>query len=189
MKALKERILRDGKCLEGGILKVDNFINHQMDPILMKSIGVEFVRRFASDRIDKVITVEASGIAPAIMVGYLLELPVVFAKKKKPSTMDNMLVTSVYSFTKNRSYDVCVSKDFLCKGDRVLFIDDFLANGNAAKGILDLVQQARAEVVGMGFIIEKSFQHGGDMLREMGIKVESLAIIDSLDNCQIKIRV
>ena len=184
MKALKERILRDGKCLEGGILKVDNFINHQMDPILMKSIGVEFVRRFASDRIDKVITVEASGIAPAIMVGYLLELPVVFAKKKKPSTM----VTSVYSFTKNRSYDVCVSKDFLCKGDRVLFIDDFLANGNAAKGILDLVQQAGAEVVGMGFIIEKSFQHGGDMLREMGIKVESLAIIDSLDNCQIKIR-
>ena len=175
MKALKERILRDGKCLEGGILKVDNFINHQMDPILMKSIGVEFVRRFASDRIDKVITVEASGIAPAIMVGYLLELPVVFAKKKKPSTMDNMLVTSVYSFTKNRSYDICVSKDFLCKGDRVLFIDDFLANGNAAKGIL-------------GFIIEKSFQHGGDMLREMGIKVESLAIIDSLDNCQIKIR-
>ncbi len=188
MKALKERILRDGKCLEGGILKVDNFINHQMDPILMKSIGVEFVRRFASDRIDKVITVEASGIAPAIMVGYLLELPVVFAKKKKPSTMDNMLVTSVYSFTKNRSYDVCVSKDFLCKGDRVLFIDDFLANGNAAKGILDLVQQAGAEVVGMGFIIEKSFQHGGNMLREMGIKVESLAIIDSLDNCQIKIR-
>lgn len=188
MKALKKRILRDGKCLEGGILKVDNFINHQMDPILMKSIGVEFVRRFASDRIDKVITVEASGIAPAIMVGYLLELPVVFAKKKKPSTMDNMLVTSVYSFTKNRSYDVCVSKDFLCKGDRVLFIDDFLANGNAAKGILDLVQQAGAEVVGMGFIIEKSFQHGGDMLREMGIKVESLAIIDSLDNCQIKIR-
>jgi xanthine phosphoribosyltransferase len=188
MKALKERILRDGKCLEGGILKVDNFINHQMDPILMKSIGVEFVRRFASDRIDKVITVEASGIAPAIMVGYLLELPVVFAKKKKPSTMDNMLVTSVYSFTKNRSYDVCVSKDFLCKGDRVLFIDDFLANGNAAKGILDLVQQAGAEVVGMGFIIEKSFQHGGDMLREMGVKVESLAIIDSLDNCQIKIR-
>ena len=125
MKALKDRILRDGKCLEGGILKVDSFINHQMDPILMKSIGVEFVRRFASENINKVITVEASGIAPAIMVGYLLELPVVFAKKKKPSTMDNMLVTSVYSFTKNRSYEVCVSKDFLCKGDRVLFIDDF----------------------------------------------------------------
>ena len=105
------------------------------------------------------MTVVASGIAPAIMVGYLLELPVVFAKKKKPSTMDNMLITSVYSFTKQRSYDVCVSKDFLTPGDQVLFIDDFLANGNAAKGIIDLVKQAGAELVGMGFIIEKAFQH------------------------------
>ena len=180
MKALKERILRDGKCFEGGILKVDNFINHQMDPILMKSIAVEFVRRFASTNINKVMTIEASGIAPAIMVGYLLELPVVFAKKKKPVTMENMLTTSVYSFTKDRSYDVCVSKDFLSKGDRVLFIDDFLANGNAAKGIIDLS--------GMGFIIEKAFQHGGDYLRNAGIRVESLAIIESLDNCEIKIR-
>ena len=184
MKALKERILRDGKCFEGGILKVDNFINHQMDPILMKSIAVEFVRRFAS----KVMTIEASGIAPAIMVGYLLELPVVFAKKKKPVTMENMLTTSVYSFTKDRSYDVCVSKDFLSKGDRVLFIDDFLANGNAAKGIIDLVEKAGAELSGMGFIIEKAFQHGGDYLRNAGIRVESLAIIESLDNCEIKIR-
>ena len=188
MKALKERILRDGKCFEGGILKVDNFINHQMDPILMKSIAVELVRRFASTNINKVMTIEASGIAPAIMVGYLLELPVVFAKKKKPVTMENMLTTSVYSFTKDRSYDVCVSKDFLQKGDRVLFIDDFLANGNAAKGIIDLVEKAGAELAGMGFIIEKSFQHGGDYLRNAGIRIESLAIIDSLDNCEIKIR-
>ena len=188
MKALKERILRDGKCFEGGILKVDNFINHQMDPILMKSIAVEFVRRFASTKINKVMTIEASGIAPAIMVGYLLELPVVFAKKKKPVTMENMLTTSVYSFTKDRSYDVCVSKDFLSKGDRVLFIDDFLANGNAAKGIIDLVEKAGAELSGMGFIIEKAFQHGGDYLRNAGIRVESLAIIESLDNCEIKIR-
>ena len=188
MKALKERILRDGKCFEGGILKVDNFINHQMDPILMKSIAVEFVRRFSSTNINKVMTIEASGIAPAIMVGYLLELPVVFAKKKKPVTMENMLTTSVYSFTKDRSYDVCVSKDFLSKGDRVLFIDDFLANGNAAKGIIDLVEKAGAELSGMGFIIEKAFQHGGDYLRNAGIRVESLAIIESLDNCEIKIR-
>ena len=192
MKALKERILRDGKCFEGGILKVDNFINHQMDPILMKSMAVEFVRRFASTDINtdinKVMTIEASGIAPAIMVGYLLELPVVFAKKKKPSTMENMLVTSVYSFTKDRSYDVCVSSDYLCKGDKVLFIDDFLANGNAAKGVIDLVRQAGAELVGMGFLIEKAFQHGGDYLREQGIHVESLAIIESLDNCEIKIK-
>ena len=188
MKALKERILKDGKCFEGGILKVDNFINHQMDPILMKSMAVEFVRRFASTKINKVLTVEASGIAPAIMVGYLLELPVVFAKKKKPVTMDNMLATQIFSFTKGRTYDVCVSKDFLCPGDKVLFIDDFLANGNAAKGIIDLVDQADAELVGMGFLIEKAFQEGGDWLREQGIHVESLAIIESLDNCEIKFK-
>ena len=188
MKALKERIMRDGKCFEGRILKVDSFINHQMDPILMKSMAVELVRRFANSEINKILTIEASGIAPAIMVGYLLELPVVFAKKKKPSTMENMLVTSVYSFTKDRSYDVCVSKDYLCPGDKVLFIDDFLANGNAAKGIIDLVDQAGAELSGMGFLIEKSFQHGGDALREKGIHVESLAIIESLDNCEIKIK-
>ena len=188
MKALKERILRDGKCFEGGILKVDNFINHQMDPILMKSMAVEFVRRFASTDINKIITVEASGIAPAIMVGYLLELPVVFAKKKTPSTMENMLSTSVYSFTKQRSYSVCVSSDYLKKGDKILFIDDFLANGNAAKGIIDLAKQAEAEIIGMGFLIEKEFQHGGDELRKLGIHVESLAIIESLDNCTIKIK-
>lgn len=188
MKVLKERILKDGRCFPGGILKVDNFINHQMDPILMKSMAVEFVRRFASTKINKVMTVEASGIAPAIMVGYLLELPVVFAKKKVPSTMENMLVTEVFSFTKNTTYKVCVSKDFLCPGDKVLFIDDFLANGNAAKGIIDLVTQAGAELVGMGFLIEKAFQEGGDYLRNAGIHVESLAIIESLDNCEIKLK-
>ena len=188
MKALKERILKDGRCFEGGILKVDNFINHQMDPILMKSMAVEFVRRFASTDINKILTVEASGIAPAIMVGYLLELPVVFAKKKKPSTMENMLTTEVFSFTKNRTYTVCVSKDYLQPGDKVLFIDDFLANGNAAKGIMNLVQQAGAKLEGMGFLIEKAFQHGGDELRKQGIHVESLAIIESLDNAQIKLK-
>ena len=188
MKALKERILKDGRCFPGGILKVDNFINHQMDPILMKSMAVEFVRRFASTKINKILTVEASGIAPAIMVGYLLELPVVFAKKKVPSTMENMLVTEIFSFTKNRSYNVCVSKDFLCSGDKVLFIDDFLANGNAAKGMMDLVNQAGAELVGMGFLIEKAFQEGGDLLRKEGIHVESLAVIESLDNCEIKLK-
>ena len=188
MDLLKKRILQDGKCFEGGILKVDSFINHQMDPILMKSIGVEFVRRFANKDFNKVMTIEASGIAPAIMVGYLLELPVVFAKKKQPKTMENMISTTVRYFTKDREYNVCISKDFLTKEDRVLFIDDFLANGNAANGIIDLIDQAGAQLVGMGFIIEKAFQHGGEVLRERGIHVESLAIIDSLDNCQIKIR-
>ena len=188
MKALKERILKDGRCFPGGILKVDNFINHQMDPILMKSMAVEFVRRFASTEINKILTVEASGIAPAVMVGYLLEVPVLFAKKKQPSTMENMLVTEVYSFTKGKTYTVCVSKDYLQPGDKVLFIDDFLANGNAGKGIIDLVKQAGAELVGMGFLIEKAFQGGGDMLRQTGLHIESLAIIESLDNCQIKLK-
>ena len=188
MKALKDRIKKDGLCFPGGILKVDNFINHQMDPILMKSMAVEFVRRFANTQINKVLTVEASGIAPAIMVGYLLELPVVFAKKRKPSTMENMLTTEVFSFTKNQTYTVCVSKDYLQPGDKVLFIDDFLANGNAGKGMIDLVQQAGAELEGRGFLIEKAFQNGADMLRDMGVRVESLAIIESLDDCQIKIR-
>ena len=188
MKQLKERILNDGKCFPGGILKVDNFINHQMDPVLMREMAKELVKRFSNHQINKVITIEASGIAPAIMVGALLDVPVLFAKKKVPSTMENMLVTEVFSFTKGRSYSVCVSGDYLCKDDKVLFIDDFLANGNAAKGIIDLVDQAGASLEGMGFLIEKGFQTGGDELRGRGIHVESLAIIDSLDNCTIKLR-
>ena len=188
MKALKERILKDGKCFPGGILKVDKFINHQMDPNLMKDIAMELIRRFASSEVNKIITIEASGIAPAIMMGFLLNLPVVFAKKKKPSTMGDMLTTKVTSFTKQRTYDVVISKEYLGKGDKVLFVDDFLAYGNAAKGIIDLCRQAGAELVGMGFIIEKAFQHGREVIEKEGIRCESLAIIDSLDNCQIKIR-
>ena len=188
MELLRQRILAEGKCFEGGILKVDSFINHQMDPQLMMAVAGEFMKRFTGAGVNKILTIEASGIAPAIMVGYLMELPVVFAKKKKPSTMENMLSTTVYSFTKRRDYDVCVCRDYLGKDDRVLFIDDFLANGNAARGIMDLVRQAGAELAGMGFIIEKEFQHGREALTEAGVRVESLAIIESLDNCTIKIR-
>ena len=188
MKQLKERILSDGKCLDGGILKVDNFINHQMDPVLMREMSKELVRRFSGHTINKVMTVEASGIAPAIMVGDYLNVPVLFAKKKTPSTMDNMLVTEVFSFTKNKTYTVCVSGDYLNPGDKVLFVDDFLANGNAALGIIDLVEQAGATLEGMGFLIEKGFQNGGELLRGKGIHVESLAIIDSLDNCTVTFR-
>ena len=188
MKQLKERILRDGKCFPGGILKVDNFINHQMDPILMHEMAQELVRRFSNHNINKVITIEASGIAPAIMVGAYLNVPVLFAKKKMPSTMENMLKTEVFSFTKNKSYPVCVSGDYLTTDDRVLFIDDFLTNGNAAMGIIDLITQAGATLEGMGFLIEKGFQSGGAKLREQGIHVESLAIIDSLDNCTITLK-
>ena len=188
MKALIDRILKEGKCYEGGILKVDKFINHQMDPNLMKQVAVELIRRYASTNINKILTVEARGIAPAIMMGFLLDLPVVFAKKKKPSTMSDMLSTSIFSFTKQREYHVCISKEYLTSDDKVLFVDDFLAYGNAAKGIIDLCNQAGAELVGMGFIIEKAFQNGRKVIEEAGIRCESLAIIDSLDNCEIKIR-
>ena len=186
MELLKRRILQDGRCFEGGILKVDSFINHQMDPGLMKAIAVEFVRRFASENVNKVMTIEASGIAPAIMVGFLLDLPVVFAKKKRPKTMENMLATTIHSFTKDRDYEVCLSRDFLTPADRVLFIDDFLAYGNAAIGAAELIRTTGATLCGMGFIIEKAFQDGGRRLRERGIRLESLAVIESLDHCQIR---
>ena len=185
MKLLKEQILKDGKCLEGGILKVDNFINHQIDAALMMEIAKEFVKRFEETKIDKVITIEASGIAPAIMVASLLGVPMLFAKKKVPSTMSGILKCEVFSFTKSRSYNICISDEFLKKDEKCLFIDDFLANGNAALGMIDLAKQAGAEIVGMGFIIEKSFQNGGKLLRDKGIHVESLAIIESLDDCKI----
>ena len=162
MQLLKKRILQDGKCYEGGILKVDGFINHQMDPVLMKSIGVEFVRRFAATNVNKIMTIEASGIAPAIMTGYLMDLPVVFAKKKSPKTIQNALSTTVHSFTKDRDYEVVI--------------------------ILDLIEQSGAKLVGMGFIIEKAFQNGRKILEEKGVRVESLAIIEDLSNCCIKIK-
>lgn len=187
MELLKRRILQDGKCYPDGILKVDSFINHQMDSKLMYHVAEEFARLFADSGINKIVTIEASGIAPAIMVGYIMNLPVVFVKKKQPKTMENMLTTTVHSFTKSRDYTVCISHDFLTADDRILFIDDFLAYGNAAQGIIDLADQAGAQIAGMGFIIEKAFQHGRDTLIEKGIRVESLAIIQSLENCEITI--
>ena len=188
MDALKKRILQDGKCFEGGILKVDSFINHQMDPMLMHQIAQEFVNRFKGVKINKIVTIEASGIAPAIMVGFIMQLPVVFVKKKQPKTMENMLTTTVHSFTKDKDYTVCISNNFLTAEDHVLFIDDFLANGNASLGMIDLIKQAGATLSGMGFVIEKAFQNGGKILREKGVHVESLAIIEDLSNCEIKIR-
>ena len=185
MELLKQRILEDGKCYPGGILKVDSFINHQMDPDLMCRIGEEFARLYADSGINKIVTIEASGIAPAIMTGAAMHLPVVFVKKKQPKTMENMLATVVHSFTKDRDYTVCISADFLTSADRILFIDDFLAYGNAAMGIIDLARQAGATIAGFGFIIEKAFQGGGEMLRSQGYRVDSLARVASLDNCQI----
>ena len=188
MELLKQRILQDGRCYPGGILKVDSFINHQTDPMLLYKVAEEFINRFKGEHINKIVTIEASGIAPAIMVGYILQLPVVFVKKKQPKTMENMLSTVVHSFTKDRDYTVCISNNFLTADDHILFIDDFLAFGNAALGMIDLAEQAGATISGTGFIIEKAFQDGGKALRESGIHVESLAIIDNLDDCKITIR-
>ena len=181
MKQLKDRILSDGKCFPGGILKVDNFINHQMDPVLMREMAKELVRRFSDHQINKVITIEASGIAPAIMVGALLDVPVLFAKKKVPSTMENMLVTEVFSFTKGRSYSVCVSGDYLCKEDKVLFIDDFLANGCALQGLISITESACANVAGIGIAVEKGFQQGGRIIRNLGYDLYSVAIVEEMN--------
>ena len=189
MQLLKDRILTDGVVKEGNILKVDSFLNHQMDIDLINEVGKEFKKRFDHCPITKILTIEASGIGIACIAAQYFHVPVVFAKKAQSVNLDGeMYTTKVESFTHKKVYDVILSKKFLGPEDHVLLIDDFLANGNAANGIIDLIDQAGAQLVGMGFIIEKAFQHGGEVLRERGIHVESLAIIDSLDNCQIKIR-
>ena len=182
MKELEQRILKDGRSLPGGILKVDNFINHQMDGDLMCACAREIVRLFKAEGFTKVLTVEASGIAPSIFAGYLAHVPVVFAKKATPKTLDGKFVTKVHSFTKDRDYDIIVSKEYLSKGDKVLFIDDFLACGNAGMGIFDLCRQAGAELVGMAFLVEKAFQGGRRrILKHMpSLRIESLAVISAL---------
>ena len=189
MKSLIDRIFRDGHCLDGGILKVDRFINEQMDPGLMKEVAVEFFSRYARLGVTKIMTVEASGIAPAVMLGYMMELPVVFAKKQKPSTMGKNLTTVVHSFTKDRDFTLYISSEHLTPEDRVLFVDDFLAFGNTGIGVLDLCNQAGATLIGMGFIIEKEFQKGREVLTNAGVKnIYSLAVIESLDNNRIKFK-
>ena len=189
MKALIDRIIQDAKCLGGGVLKVDRFINHQMDPYLMKQIAVEFMSRFAHAEINKILTVEASGIAPAVMLGYLMDLPVVFAKKQQPSTMDNYLAAKSHSFTKKEDCTLYVSREHITEEDRVLFVDDFLAFGDTGFAVLDLCQQSGAVLVGMGFIMEKEFQGGRKRLKAAGVThIESLVIIESLDNNEIKIK-
>ena len=189
MRALEDRILKEGKGLPGGVLKVDTFLNHQMDLALMQACAEEFARLFADLKVDKVLTIEASGIVPAAFVGSLLHVPMVFAKKSKPLTMSEAYSTVITSFTKKRDSTVVVSTETLRPGERVLVIDDLLAYGNAALGLADLCRQAGAEIVGFGFLVEKSFQGGRDLLAKAlpDVRVESLAIISSLDNARIEI--
>lgn len=186
MEKLVERIKTHGNVLGEGVLKVDQFLTHQVDYELMKEIGTVFAQRFQGSGITKVVTIEASGIAPALYTAEQLQVPMIFARKSKSLTMDEELLTaSVYSFTKQVTSQVSISKKFLSSDDTVLIIDDFLANGQAAKGLIELCQQAGANVVGIGIVIEKSFQSGRQLLEEMGIPVVSLARIASLSEGQV----
>ena len=182
MQLLKDRIRKDGKIKGGNVLKVDSFLNHQMDIKLFEEIGKEFKRRFADAEVNKILTIEASGIGIACVVAQYFDVPVLFAKKNKTKNIAGDVYTSqVESFTHGRVYDIIVSKEFLGKGDKVLLIDDFLANGKALEGLAKLVEDSGAELVGAGIVIEKGFQPGGDNLRKQGIRLESLAIVDSMD--------
>jgi xanthine phosphoribosyltransferase len=182
MQLLEERIRRDGKVRAGNVLKVDSFLNHQMDIELFNEIGREFYRLFGDSGVTKILTIEASGIGIACVTAQYFHVPVVFAKKNQTKNIDGgVYTTQVESFTHGRVYDIRVAKEFLRPGDRVLLIDDFLANGKALMGLSQLVKDAGAALVGAGVVIEKGFQKGGDRLREQGIRVESLAIVDAMD--------
>ncbi len=183
MKLLEDRIRQDGVVLPGNVLKVNQFLNHQIDPQLMYEIGQEFARLFKERPVTKILTVEASGIAPAIMAGLVMNVPVLFARKKKPSTLDDMTYTAeVYSYTKKVTNTISVDSKFLSNNDHVLIIDDFLANGQAVKGMLEICKQADVKVEGVGIVVEKSFQEGADWIKGQGIRLESLARISSFEN-------
>lgn len=183
MRLLEEKIKQDGRVLNENVLKVDSFLNHQIDPTLMNELGKEFSQRFAADGITKIVTIESSGIAPAVMTGLHLAVPVIFARKRKSITLtDDLLTASVHSFTKNETNELAIDRKYLNENDKVLIIDDFLANGQAALALVEMVQQANATVTGIGIVIEKSFQPGAQKLKEKGLRVESLARISALSN-------
>ena len=181
MKLLEERIRTHGKIREGGVLKVDSFLNHQMDVKLFQEMGKEFLRLYQDCGVTKILTIEASGIGIACVAAQFFDCPVIFAKKNKTKNIaDDVYTSKVESFTHGRVYDIIVSKEFLLPQDRVLIIDDFLANGSALQGLIKLVRDAGATLVGAGIAVEKAFQPGGDMIRNMGVRVESLARIKSM---------
>ena len=183
MKLLEERIRKDGTVKAGNVLKVDSFLNHQMDIDLFNEMGKEWARLFADRKITKILTVEASGIGIACVAAQHFHVPVVFAKKSQSVNIDGEVYsTKIESFTHKRVYDVIVSKKFLHPEDHILIIDDFLANGCALEGLIDIVNKAGASVEGVGIAVEKGFQKGGDLIRSKGIRVESLAIVESMDD-------
>ena len=186
MKLLEDRIRSDGEVLPGNVLKINSFLNHQVDPELMKKVGEEFSRLFKDSGVTKVLTCEASGIAPGVMAAYELNVPMVFARKKKPATLNDAVYwADVYSYTKKVTNQICVEQKFLHKDDHLLIIDDFLANGEAVKGMINIANQAGAEVAGVGIVVAKTFQGGSDWLKEHGYRLEALAEIASLANNQV----
>ena len=186
VKELQERILRDGQVLGGGILKVDSFVNHQVDPLLMDACGKEFARRFARLGATKVLTAEISGIAPALTTAIHLGLPVVYARKTKPITMpDQVYLTLAPSHTKGRMVELIVSPEYLAHGERVLIIDDFLASGQTILGLARLAEAAGSRIVGVGALIEKTFEGGRDALKSLGVPIESLARITSMEDGRV----
>lgn len=183
MRQMEEKILQEGKVLPGGVLKVGNFLNQQIDTAFLREMGEEINRLFRDSGVTKVLTIESSGIAIAASVGIAMGVPMVFAKKHKSSNVDGSTYTTVvHSFTHGTDYNVVVSRDYLTADDTVLLVDDFLAGGNALRGLLDLANQAGAKVAGAAIAIEKSFQGGGDALRAAGLRVESMAIIEHMDD-------
>jgi len=183
MKLLQDRILAEGRVEEGGILKVDSFLNHQIDVDLYNKIGYEFYKKFKDRGITKILTIEASGIGIACITAQYFKVPVVFAKKTESKNLDKETYESeVYSFTKDRNYKIRVSKRYINNQDKILIIDDFLANGKAVMGLSDIINQADAKLIGVGIVIEKGFQDGGKLLRNKGLDVYSLAVIKSMDN-------
>lgn len=187
MRELEEKIREYGTVLPGNVLKVDAFLNHQVDPQLMLHVGQEFAKLFADEGVTKIWTVESSGIAPAVMTGLAMNVPVIFARKHKSLTLNqNMYVADVYSYTKKTTNRISISKKYVSPDDKILMIDDFLANGQAVEGMLEIADQAGVDVAGAGIVIEKSFQPGAKELRDRGIRLESLARIKSLKDNQIE---
>ncbi|MCW3779448.1 xanthine phosphoribosyltransferase [Levilactobacillus namurensis] len=183
MKILEDRIRQDGTILPGNVLKVDNFLNHQVDPQLMDQLGAEFARQFADAGITKVLTVESSGIAPAVMAALHLGVPMIFARKHKSLTLtDHLYTAKVYSYTKQVNNDISIDRRFLDPDDKVLIIDDFLANGQAVQGLLDIAESANIKVAGVGVVIEKRFQKGHQLVTDAGIPLVALASIVAFEN-------
>ena len=188
MELLREMVITDGKVYDNNVLKVDSFLNHQIDASLMMKMAESFYEYFKKEKITKILTIEASGIAPAIMVANLFNVPMVFAKKSKPSTLKNndVYTAEVHSYTKNITNTIVVSEKFIDKDDKVLIVDDFLANGQATLGLMEIVEKAGAETVGVGILVEKSFQDGRKLLDKKNVNVCSLCRIASLENNEVK---